>query len=130
MPRAAFIRPIAVNPAPLDLVDREELPVVDAPIAARTPASLERAPTRAFQRRRRRYLPVRAKFMIALVAASAWLALSAWLARFWLRDLTAAAGAPLAWMTIFGIALIPGFMNAFLAASLLLDRRPATRPLR
>ena len=34
-------------------------------------------------------------------------------------------GAPLAWLAIGGMALVPGFMNAFLIASLLLDRRPA-----
>lgn len=37
------------------------------------------------------------------------------------------AGAPLAWLVIVGIAILPGFMNAFLMASLLLDRRPALR---
>ena len=114
----------------LDLPAREDLPVGDAwPAAAKPLPRAERVPPRSFERPRRRHLPVRAKFVVALAAASAWLALSAWLARFWVNDLSAVVGPPLAWMAICGIALIPGFMNAFLAASLLLDRRPKSRSL-
>lgn len=70
------------------------------------------------------YLPVRAKYSLSLVFALAWLALSWWLADRWLHDLSAIMGPYLAWVAVGGIALVPGFMNAFLAASLLLDRRP------
>jgi biofilm PGA synthesis N-glycosyltransferase PgaC len=73
------------------------------------------------------YLPVRVKFALALAVAVAWLALSVWLALVWIRDLSILVGPFLAWMAVGGIALVPGFMNAFLAASLLVDRRPGRR---
>ena len=72
---------------PLDFIDREAPAVVDAPTpSAEAPPFAPRLPPRVIVPPRRRYLPVGAKFAIALVAASAWLALSVWLARFWLRD--------------------------------------------
>lgn len=79
--------------------------------------------------RRRFYLPVRAKFAIALVMALAWCALSVWLSRNWVLDLAALIGLPLAVSVIAFIAYVPGFMNAFMATSILLDRRPERRPL-
>jgi biofilm PGA synthesis N-glycosyltransferase PgaC len=45
----------------------------------------------------------------------------------WYRDLSSIIGSFPAMFAIGGIALVPGFMNAFLAVSLLLDRRPARR---
>ena len=68
---------------------------------------------------------MRVKYSLSLAIALAWLALSWWLAHLWIRDLSAIMGPYLAWMAGGGIALVPGFMNAFLAVSLLLDRRPA-----
>jgi biofilm PGA synthesis N-glycosyltransferase PgaC len=41
--------------------------------------------------------------------------------------LSALIGVLPAYLAIFGVAIIPGFMNAFLIASLLLDRRPPVR---
>lgn len=76
------------------------------------------------QASRRGYVPVAVKFAIALAAALGWLALSAWLSRYWYFELSQALGAPLAVFLVGGIALIPGFMNMFLVASLLQDRRP------
>jgi poly-beta-1,6-N-acetyl-D-glucosamine synthase len=73
---------------------------------------------------RRAYLPVAAKFAVALIAAICWLALSAWLAQGWFVDLSAVLGTAAAVFLIGGIALIPGFMNMFLVVSLLQDRRP------
>lgn len=70
------------------------------------------------------YLPVPLKFMIALVAASGWMAFSIWVSLAWLHDLGALIGVPLAMFLIIFIAYVPGFMNAFLISSLLLDRRP------
>lgn len=74
--------------------------------------------------RRRFYLPVRAKFALALVLALAWTGLSIWLSLRWLHDLAAVAGLALALIAIGFIAWVPGFMNAFLIATLLLDRKP------
>jgi len=73
---------------------------------------------------RRFYLPVAAKFMVALIAATCWLFLSAWLAQRWFFDLGAVLGTATAVFLVGGIALLPGFMNMFLVASLLMDRRP------
>jgi biofilm PGA synthesis N-glycosyltransferase PgaC len=70
------------------------------------------------------YLPVGAKFAISLGVSIAWLALSTWIATTWMRDLAALAGWTLSILIVAGIALVPGFMTAFLATSLLLDRRP------
>jgi biofilm PGA synthesis N-glycosyltransferase PgaC len=75
------------------------------------------------------YLPIPAKFAIAISASVLWAALSVWLALPWLRDLEELSNWPFAWFAIGGIAIVPGFMNAFLITSLLLDRRPPHRPL-
>lgn len=82
---------------------------------------------RTAQPLRRIYLPVRIKFAIALVAALSWTALSVFLARPWMRDLAALTGPIFALWSLTFIAFVPGFMNAFLATSLLLDKRPARR---
>lgn len=70
------------------------------------------------------YLPVRLKFGISLLAAFLWMGFSYSLAGRWIDDLSVYIGAATANIVIFGIAIIPGFMNAFLVSSLLLDRRP------
>jgi biofilm PGA synthesis N-glycosyltransferase PgaC len=70
------------------------------------------------------YLPVSGKFLIALIGAIAWMGFSIWAAEFWLVDLKYHVGAALAIFLVYGIAIIPGFMNAFMAISLLLDKRP------
>ena len=90
------------------------------------------APTRweqvqAADRHRRFYLSVRVKFVIALAAAFAWMVLSIYLARAWMHDLATVTEPFFAMWALTFIAFVPGFMNAFLAVSLLLDRRPARR---
>lgn len=76
---------------------------------------------------RRFYLSVRWKFALALVVAIAWTILSVRLAGAWMRDLTDLTNPFFAIWTLTFVAFVPGFMNAFLATSLLLDRRPARR---
>ena len=78
------------------------------------------------RRRARRlvYLPIRVKFAIAFAIATAWMVLSIYLSLTWLHDLSLTIGRPLALYLITFIAYVPGFMNAFLMASLLLDHRP------
>ena len=73
---------------------------------------------------RRRYARVKVKFALAMTVAFAWAALSYGIAQSWISELSVIVGAPLAILMIFGIAIMPGFMNAFLIAGLLLDRRP------
>jgi biofilm PGA synthesis N-glycosyltransferase PgaC len=75
--------------------------------------------------RRRLYLSVRVKFVVALVIAAAWTTFSVYLARSWMHDLALETFPLFALWALTFIAFVPGFMNAFLASSLLLDRRPA-----
>ncbi len=70
------------------------------------------------------YIPVRVKFAMALLASLVWAALSLYAAQGWIADLSEVVGELTAHVVIAGIAVIPGFMNAFLMVSLLLDRRP------
>lgn len=73
------------------------------------------------------YVRVRGKFALALFLSSIWLVLTIWIALPWMRDLARLTNWPLALLVVGGIALVPGLMNAFLAVSLLLDRRPRRR---
>lgn len=73
---------------------------------------------------RRRYVPVRVKFALALIMACSWAVLSFAVAERWISDLSLLVGTGLAYLMIFGVAILPGFMNAFLVGGLLLDRRP------
>lgn len=70
------------------------------------------------------YVPVRAKFVASLLVAGGWTALSVWLSLPWLDDLADLVGGPMSIVIITFIAYVPGFMNAFLASTILLDRRP------
>lgn len=103
-----------------------------APTAIPTPApslaqeyglSEPLAPRRGF------YVPIRAKFIIALTVALAWTAMSVWLSLLWLDELSGLLGLPLTLFVITFIAYVPGFMNAFLITSILMDRRPERRHL-
>jgi len=71
------------------------------------------------------YFNVGRKFTFSLALSVGWLALTIVIALPWIADLSVLMGATLAWLAIGGMALVPGFMNAFLITSLLLDRRPA-----
>ena len=75
-----------------------------------------------------RYVSVHIKFAVALGGALAWAGVAIWLAQRWLGELSALAGPVLAHLMIYGIAVIPGFMNCFLILSLLFDRRPQFLP--
>lgn len=86
---------------------------------ARTMASTERPTSNAPF-----YLGVHGKFTLALLASGAWFALTVAIALPWISELSGLIGMALALLAVGGIALVPGFMNAFLIASLLLDRRP------
>lgn len=70
------------------------------------------------------YLPVKVKFVIALACALVWAGVSIYFDHQWLLQLSHHIGFGLAVVVIAGIAIIPGFMNAFLLASLIMDSRP------
>lgn len=74
--------------------------------------------------RRRFYVPVKVKFLIATGAASLWLLISLYLARPWLADLSHMVGSVPAFLIILFIALIPGFLNTHVVTSILLDSPP------
>lgn len=88
------------------------------------------APVAQADRRPGFYVPVNVKFVLLLAFALAWMAFSIWLSQPWLRELSLLAGLPLAVLAIAFIAYLPGLMNAFLAGSILSDRRPARAPIR
>ena len=79
--------------------------------------------------RRRLYLTVRLKFVFSLLVAIVWTAVSVALARAWMIDLGNVTHPFFALWAITFIAFVPGFMNAFLSMSLLLDRRPPRRDI-
>lgn len=75
-------------------------------------------------RRRSFYLSVNNKFQLAAAGGLLWMMLSIYLALPWVRELSSAIGPVLAIFAIAGIAIIPGFMNAFLLIGLSMDKRP------
>jgi biofilm PGA synthesis N-glycosyltransferase PgaC len=96
------------------------------------PTSVIALPTRQtdrYRRHKRWYVPIRVKFALAIGFSTLWMVLSIVLARPWAEALAEHITAPVAWIIIAGVALIPGFMNAFLMISLALDKRPPHSPL-
>jgi biofilm PGA synthesis N-glycosyltransferase PgaC len=70
----------------------------------------------------------RYRFCVAFAAGSAWMALSAWIAAPWIEQLSGAFTPVGAWLVVIGVALAPGFMNAFQVATLLLTVRRSRSP--
>ena len=70
------------------------------------------------------YIPVKGKLVVSQVCAVIWVFFSIYVALPWINDLAETFSRPLAWFMVAGVALIPGWANAFLAAGLMLDRRP------
>ena len=70
------------------------------------------------------YVTIKVKFVICLTMAFTWMAVSIWLSLPWYEDLSREIGWPLAFFLISFIAIVPGFINAFVICSLLLDKRP------
>lgn len=74
------------------------------------------------------YLTTKEKFLLSLTTGLLWAIFSYNLAHNWIIDFGSIIGLWVSILVIFGIAIIPGFMNAFMVASLWLDRRPPRRP--
>ncbi len=70
------------------------------------------------------YIPVRNKFIISMIVGLAWMAVSIYFSLPWINDLSLYITMPIAILVIAGIAYIPGYLNAFMVSSLLLDRQP------
>ena len=74
---------------------------------------------------RERYVSVDKKFLIGHCAALLWVVFSVIISLPWLNDLSQLISKPLAILVIAGIGYIPGYINAFVVVSLLLDRQPS-----
>jgi biofilm PGA synthesis N-glycosyltransferase PgaC len=97
------------------------------PVVELRPGSLDPAPGGPVQVgavTRGRYLPVRAKFVVAALIAACWVGLSAWISQPWLEDLGRVIPPTAALVVIVLVAYLPGGVVAFLAVSLILDRQP------
>lgn len=70
------------------------------------------------------YIPVRLKFYIGHAVASIWVLFSILISLPWLVDLAEVVKLPFALLIITGIAYVPGYLNAMLVSSLLMDRQP------
>jgi len=70
------------------------------------------------------YVSIKNKYVICLTLAITWMAFSIWLSMPWYQDLSKEIGWILAIFFISFIAIVPGFMNAFVISSLLVDDRP------
>jgi biofilm PGA synthesis N-glycosyltransferase PgaC len=70
------------------------------------------------------YLSIRTKFIIALVISILWAVFSIWASRPWFEELTQILGNIAGIFLITFIAIVPGFMNAFVVTALFLDKRP------
>jgi biofilm PGA synthesis N-glycosyltransferase PgaC len=76
---------------------------------------------------RKLYLKVRTRFLLTLVVAASWAGLSLWLSFPWIYDLSELITTPAALLVVGGIAIVPGYLNAQLVTSLLVDRPPQLR---
>lgn len=74
------------------------------------------------------YLSVKTKYFLSLLISLGWMGFSIWCSQPWYSDLSQEIGTLPAYFLITFIAIIPGFMNAFVASALLLDRRPKVIP--
>ena len=105
------------KPAKLD----EQLPVLSAngngfPVAEKLP-----------EHHRRFYIPLKLKLVFVALCSLAWVGFSLWLAIPWIDELGQSITVPLAAALIAGIAIIPGYLNAHLISSLLIDKAPPLR---
>ena len=76
---------------------------------------------------RKLYLKVRTRFVLTVAAAAGWAGFSLWFSFAWIYDLSRSITTPAALIVVAGIAILPGYLNAQLVASLLLDRPPRLR---
>ena len=71
------------------------------------------------------YIPIKYKFVISLIISILWVIFSYYVSKQWISDLSEVTSSIfLAIFIIAGVAYVPGFMNAFLVSSLLLDKQP------
>ena len=76
-------------------------------------------------RRPRFYIPVLLKFLLCHIFSILWTSFSVYISLPWLEDFSKVVTFPAALIIITGIAYVPGYLNAFLVASLVLDKQPS-----
>lgn len=81
------------------------------------------------EKKSRRYISVNEKFWIGHSIAFMWLLFSIIVSVPWVNDLSLLVGKIEAILIIAGIGYIPGYVNAFMVVSLLLDRQPPFKTL-
>ena len=111
-------------------VDQKRNPAPPAPpaeSAALPELGREPGPQQGGAKRRRVYVGLRLKLLAVMAISLGWAGLSLWIALPWIEALGASITVPVAAAVIFGIAILPGYLNANLIASLLIDRPPPLR---
>lgn len=76
------------------------------------------------QYKRKFYVSVPLKFLIAHIFSLIWTGFSVYISMAWIKDFSRIVSLPAALIIITGIAYIPGYLNAFLMISLIMDRQP------
>jgi biofilm PGA synthesis N-glycosyltransferase PgaC len=112
---------------PLLLRAQTLMPEIAAPIAKTDDANREAPDSQKMAPRKatgRLYLPVAVKLFLAHLFAIGWIGFSIWVAQPWLHDLSREFPMWLVILVTSGIAFLPGYIFAFVFASLILDRRP------
>lgn len=100
-------------------------PLLDTP-PREEPVVLADGPGQA-PRRRHLYLRLPIKLLLVALFSFGWAGLSVWLALPWIQELSHSITLPGAIAVIAGIAIVPGYLNANLVSSLLIDRPPPLR---
>ncbi len=70
------------------------------------------------------YIKVPYKFLLSHIIAFSWMIFSIYVSLPWVNDLGMIVTKPVAILIIAGIGYIPGYINAFIVTSLLMDRQP------
>lgn len=70
------------------------------------------------------YLRLRTRYLLIAAASFAWAAFSLYVALPWISQLGRSITVPLAVAVVVGIAVIPGYLNAHLLTTLLLEKPP------
>lgn len=73
------------------------------------------------------YVPIKLKFVSCVIFAAIWAIVSTFVALPWIEELQGVVGVFWAWWIVGGIAIVPGYMSAFLMFALLFDSRPKRR---
>jgi biofilm PGA synthesis N-glycosyltransferase PgaC len=125
--RTARLRTALGRPTGLQVQDAPSPDQAIAKIATAAREPRVPPPAPELERRRRFYIPLRVRVALTIAAGLAWVCFSVWLSRRWIATLGSDISLPAAIVLIAGIALIPGYLNIQLMASILLDRPPPLR---